>query len=161
MATAVTLASASHCASSRSCCVMVPKMRFCWLTVPSSLSLIRHAAMVCLCTSRPQQLRCTRMAILLCHWRRRLHWKNLPCELSGWRYHFAVPTASSSTWFAGSTNHTIAIIRARSHSGESHCALARQTFSCFVVTEISVMLTWYMLFFQFEGIAEAWLERDN
>jgi hypothetical protein len=55
---------------------------------------------------------CTRMAILLCHWRRRLHWKNLPCELSGWRYHFAVPTASNSTWFAGSTNHTIAIIRA-------------------------------------------------
>jgi hypothetical protein len=108
----------------------------------SSLSLIRHAAMVSLCTSRPQQLRCTRMAILLCHWRRRLHWKNLPCELSGWRYHFAVPTASSSTWFAGSTNHTIAIIRARSHSGESHCALARQTFSCFVVTEISVRLTW-------------------
>jgi hypothetical protein len=85
----------------------------CWWPVPSSLSLIRHAAMV---------------AILLCHWRRRLHWKNLPCELSGWRYHFAVPTASSSTWFAGSTNHTIAIIRAWSRSGESHCALARHYF---------------------------------
>jgi hypothetical protein len=82
---------------------MVPKMRFCRLLVPSAFSLITHAAMVCLCTSRPQQLRYTRIALSLCHRRRRLYWKNLPFELSAWRCHFMVPTASSSTCYAGST----------------------------------------------------------
>jgi hypothetical protein len=41
------------------------------------------------------------MALLLYRWRRRLHSKILPNELSRRRYHFAVPTASSSNLFYG------------------------------------------------------------
>jgi hypothetical protein len=44
---------------------------------------------------------------------------HLPFELSGWRLHFLVPTASSPTCFSGSSHHAIAFTPARSHSGLS------------------------------------------
>src|SRR5215469_7702514 len=71
------------------------------MLLPPASSLIRQAAIIFLCTSRPQQLRCTLMALLLYLWRRRLHSKILPNELSSWRCHFAVPTASSSNLLNG------------------------------------------------------------
>src|SRR5512146_461872 len=76
--------------------VMVPNRRFSRVLLPSASSVIRHAAIVFLCTSRPQQLRWTLLALLLHHRRRRLHLKNLPFELSSRRCHFVVPTASST-----------------------------------------------------------------
>jgi len=52
------------------------------ITLLPSASLSRQAAIIFLCTSRPQQLRFTLMALLLYPWRRRPHSKILPNELS-------------------------------------------------------------------------------
>ena len=52
------------------------------------------------------------MAFLLYHWRRRLHSKILPNELSRRKCHFAVPTASSSNLLNGLPFRTIALFRA-------------------------------------------------
>ena len=80
---------------------MLPKRRFSQMLLPSASSLIRQAAIIFLCTSRPQPLRCTLLALLLYLWRIRLHLKILPNELSRRRCHFAVPTASSSNLLNG------------------------------------------------------------
>jgi len=73
------------------------------------------------------------MALLLYLWRRRLHSKILPNELSSWRCHFAVPTASSSNLLNGLPypHHCdIAGLVAR----VMPLCLSSRLFSCFVVT---------------------------
>src|SRR5579863_8543265 len=141
MATAVTLASASHCASSRSRCVMVPKMRFSRLLVPSSLSLIRHAAMVSLCTSRPQQLRCTRNGD-----------PPLPLAKTPALEESPLRTLRMEVSLCGSYGVQLNLFRGFNEPHHCHypslvaqwriplCARS-PLFSCLVVTEISVMLT--------------------
>src|SRR5215471_14955192 len=112
---------------------MLPNRRFSWMLFPSPSSLIRHAAIIFLCTSRPQQLRCTLMALLLYLWRRRLHSKILPNELSSWRCHFAVPTASSSNLLNGLLYQHHCDVAGLVASG-TPLSLSSRLFSCFVVT---------------------------
>src|SRR6516225_8528484 len=80
---------------------MLPNRRFSVTVLPCASSVSRQAAIIFLCTSIPQHLRWTLMAFLLYPWRRRLHSKILPNELSRRRCHFAVPTASSSNLLNG------------------------------------------------------------
>src|SRR5215469_17632294 len=103
------------------------------MLLPPASSLIRQAAIIFLCTSRPQQLRCTLMALLLYLWRRRLHSKILPNELSRWRCHFAVPTASSSNLIDGLPYPHHCDIAGLLASGVPIVPRSRP-FSCFVVT---------------------------
>src|SRR5690242_13254733 len=91
------------------------------MLLPSASSLIRQAAIIFLCTSRPQQLRWTLMALFLYLWRRRLHSKILPNELSSWRSHFAVPTASSSNLVYGLPYSHHCHIAGLLASGVPHC----------------------------------------
>src|SRR5246127_2568846 len=85
IATALTRHLHSHCARARNSPVIVPNRHLCRVSAPSFVSLITHTAMLFLCTSIPQQLRWTLMALLLHHRRRRLLCTILPCELPSWR----------------------------------------------------------------------------
>src|SRR5262249_53590478 len=79
------------------------------------------------------QLRCTLMALLLYLWRRRLHSKILPNELSSWRCHFVVPTASSSNLLNGLLYPHHCDIAGLVASG-APIVPQLALFSCFVVT---------------------------
>src|SRR5215472_6620283 len=73
------------------------------------------------------------MALLLYLWRRRLHSKILPNELSSWRCHFAVPTASSSNLLNGLLYQHHCDVAGLVASG-TPLSLSSRLFSCFVVT---------------------------
>jgi len=118
-------------------------MRFCWLLVPSSLSLIRHAAMVCLCTSRPQQFA--------------MHSHGdppLPLAKTPALEESPLRTLRMEVSLCGSYGVQLNLVRGFNQPHHCHypsliaqwriplCAHS-PLFSCFVVTEISVMLTWF------------------
>src|ERR1700745_1493643 len=120
------------------------------MLLPSASSLIRQAAIIFLCTSRPQQLRCTLMALLLCPGEdactQRFSLTNSPD--GGLTSRFLRRPAP--TWFTGFLTRTIAILRACSPAAS---LIVPHLSTIFMLRghRIPVMLTWFR---QIESVVE-------